>query len=407
MPGNQLLRTAIREAGWTFAKTAEEVNAVGAEVGLKLYYDRTSVGHWVAGTIPRKDTIPCVVAAFTRRLGRPMSPRLLGWPDTDAADPWAGEVLMRLTQIGQHDMLGRRSVLTTGLYSLAALAVPTAPAPRSATGGAAAAQQVRDTTRHLADLDDLYGGGAARAAVAAYLTRHVVPQLHAASAIAARPAMFAAASECTYLAGWMAADDMCSALAQRYYVQAIRLADEAGDPIARARVLRGLSLQALELGHSSEALAVADAALDAIRGGCPARTRAWIVGMRAEALAAVGRSREARSDLRTAERLLEAADSPPKNEWTGNYRRESWQHQAGTLLARLRDPEAETHLAASLASRRTVERRTRALIGVRLAVLQRRRSAANEAQHTLAQIRDDLDVSSARVRFVLAQIQQR
>lgn len=82
--------------------------------------------------------------------------------------------------------------------------------------------------------------------------------------------MFAAASECTYLAGWMAADDMCSALAQRYYIQAIRLADEAGDPLARARVLRGLSLQALELGHASEALAVADAALDAIRGGCPA-----------------------------------------------------------------------------------------------------------------------------------------
>lgn len=400
MPVNIALRAAIEEAGWTLAQTASAVNAVGAENGLKLYYDRTAVSHWLAGTVPRKDALWCAVEAFARRLGRPMNPQSLGWPGTEITvmDPWSGEVLMRLTQIGRDDMLDRRSVLTTGVYSLAALAIPAAPRPLQRSGTAGATEQIRETTRCLSRLDDLYGGGAARSTVAAYLTHDVVPLLRTARG-PARTEMFSAAADCAYLAAWMAADDMRSALAQQYYVQAVRLADEAGDPIARGRILRSLALQALELGHPAEALHIADAAVAAIRCGCPARTRAWILGMRAEALAAVGGGREARSVLRAAEQLLEAADSPPEGQWTGSYRREAWQHQAGTLLARLDDQnEAEMQLAASLASRRTVERRSRVLIGARLARVQYRRGDRDAATQTLARLRDDIEaVSSARI----------
>ncbi|WP_231331999.1 hypothetical protein [Actinomadura graeca] len=44
---------------------------------------------------------------------------------------------------------------------------------------------------------------------------------------AARPALFVAAAELSYLAGYMAADALRTGLAQRYYIQAGRLADEA------------------------------------------------------------------------------------------------------------------------------------------------------------------------------------
>ncbi|WP_433178171.1 hypothetical protein [Actinoallomurus sp. CA-150999] len=405
MPINSALRAAIEEAGWTLAQTSSAVNTVGAENGLRLYYDRTSISHWLSGTVPRKDALPCAVEAFARRLARPMSPQSLGWPDTGIvlSDLWAGEVLMRLTQIGRDDMLDRRTVLTTGVYSLAALAVPAAPSPRQIPSGAEAAQRIRETTRHLAQLDDLYGGGAARSTVAAYLTHDVVPMLRVARG-PARAEMFSAAADCAYLAAWMAADDMRSALAQQYYVQAVRLADEAGDPIARGRLLRSLALQALELGHTTEALDIADAAVTAIRRGCPARTQAWILGMRAEALAAANRGPEARTVMRSAERLLEAADSPPEYQWTGSYRRESWQHQAGTLLASLGDlAEAEGHLAASVATRQPIERRTRALIGTRLARVQYRRGDRDAATQTLGRLRDDIaSVTSARIDHELA-----
>ena len=78
------------------------------------------------------------------------------------------------------------------------------------------------------EMDDLYGGGHARTTVAAYLVQEVAPLLRGTTG-RARPDLFTAAAEMAYL-DWMSADDMRPGLAQRYYIQAIRLADEAGAP---------------------------------------------------------------------------------------------------------------------------------------------------------------------------------
>lgn len=97
----------------------------------------------------------------------------------------------------------------------------------------------------------------------------------------------------TYLLGWIAADPKAG-LAQRYYIQAARLAHEAGNPLMPSTVLRSLAVQAIELGHNPQGLALAEAAADGIRRGCPPRKRAWITGMHAEALAATGDRRRQR-----------------------------------------------------------------------------------------------------------------
>jgi hypothetical protein len=73
-------------------------------------------------------------------------------------------------------------------------------------------------------------------------------------------------------------------------------------------------------------------AIASLRAGCPIRTRAWITGVHAEALAAADDGWEARRALRRAERDLERADSRPDGEWTGNYRRESFDHQTLTQV---------------------------------------------------------------------------
>jgi hypothetical protein len=181
-------------------------------------------------------------------------------------------------------------------------------------------------TRRLADADDLYGGGHARATVAAYVTRDVAPLLRGTTG-KARPALFRAAAEVAYLAGWMAADGGASGLAQRYYVQAVRLGDEAGDPLVRSTALRSMAVQAVEFGHAAAGLALADAAAAGLRQRCPLRTRAWITGMQAEANAVAGNRRQALALLRVAEQDLERADSLPESQWTGNYRRESFEHR--------------------------------------------------------------------------------
>jgi hypothetical protein len=410
---NTALHEAITTIGWTLAATAQAVNTVGAENNTPLTYGPTSVAHWLAGVTPRAEAIPIAVEAFARGLGQPhLTAADLGWHvdrvTEPSSDPWHGDPVAWLTRIGRDDM-NRRTAISTGLYSVAALTIPPAPrrppapAARASTAGPDDVSRIREATRSFADLDDRCGGGHGRTAIAAYLVAEVTPLLRNTTG-GARPDLFRAASELAYLAGYMAADGGESGLGQDYFIEAVRLADEAGDPLLRATALRSMAVQAIELGHAHKAVDIAEASMDALRGGCPARTLAWVTGAYAEALAATGAGREARQALRRAERDLEGADSTPEALWFGGYRRESFNHQAGTLLASLGDlAEAEVHLVASVGSRRTVERRTRALVGSRLARVQYCRGNRDAARATLWSLRGDLaGVESARVRRELA-----
>ena len=301
-------------------------------------------------------------------------------------------------------MLNRR----TALYTLAAAtlpaAIPTVPArPGPARrAGAADIERIRQTTRVFGDLDDRFGGGHARTAAAAYLTHEVVPLLQGTTG-RARPELFSAAASLACLLGWMAADDLRTGLSQRYYIQAAKLAEEAGDPIVQSGVYRSLAVQAIELGHRKQAAALAEAARDGLRGGAPARTRAWVVGMCAETSAPFDRRRAVRL-LSAAEADLERADSVPEVEITGNYRRESYEHQTGLMLSQMGDHTgAEKHYALSVAARRPVERRTKALIVARVATAQMRQHRPDDAARTILDAAPDLaGISSARVHRHLA-----
>ncbi|WP_223168114.1 hypothetical protein [Nonomuraea sp. SYSU D8015] len=407
---NRALATLIEQAGWTQAATAQHVNAVAAENGQRMHYDRSAVGHWLTGTVPRPEGILAAVEAFRRRLDRPdLVPAHLGWPDPGGAppadDPWRGDPVARLATLGEDDMLDRRTVLTAGTFTLAALSglaargdTPRAPVA-GARAGAADVARVRAATSSFADLDDQYGGGHARAAVAAYLAREVTPLLHGTTG-RRRPDLFSAAAELSYLAAYMAMDAGANALAQRYYISTVRLADEAGDLVLRATALRSMAVQAAELGHDGEALALAEAAASALGGHGPPRTQAWITGMRAEAHAGAGTRWEALSLLHRTETQLERADSPPESEWTGNYRRESLEHQIGLTLTRLGDhATAARHFAASMNGRRPVERRTRTLIGLRAAHAYLRAGDIEQAAATVLGLGEDVRlISSGRVR---------
>ncbi|MEZ7124383.1 hypothetical protein ACBR40_03520 [Nonomuraea sp. AD125B] len=420
---NRALAALIEQAAWTHAALARHVNAAAAANGDPLHYDRSAVGHWLTGTVPRPEGVVAVLEAFRRRLGRPdLAAAHLGWPDPGAAppdDPWHGDPVARLATLGEDDLLNRRAVLTAGTFTLAALSslaagtrVPAAAkvaagvAARITSGGRAPARagaadvtRIRAATAGFADLDDQYGGGHARAAVAAYLAREVTPLLHGTTG-RRRPDLFGAAGELSYLAAYMAMDAGANALAQRYYISAVRLADEAGDLVSRATALRSMAVQAAELGHDEEALALAEAAASALGGHGPPRTQAWVTGMRAEAHAAAGTRHDALSLLHRTETQLERADSRPESEWTGNYRRESLEHQIGLTLTRLGDHAgAARHFAASMDARRPVERRTRTLIGLRAAHAFLRAGDVERAAVTVLGLSEDVRlVASARVR---------
>ena len=102
-------------------------------------------------------------------------------------------------------------------------------------------------------------------------------------------ALFGATAELTRLAGWMAFDTGQQEAAQRYYIQALRLARAAADVPLGGYVLASMSLQATYRGFADEGVDLAQAALERNRGLATARTMSFFRLVEARAHAQGGR----------------------------------------------------------------------------------------------------------------------
>ena len=101
-------------------------------------------------------------------------------------------------------------------------------------------------------------------------------------------ALFGATAELTRLAGWMAFDTGQQEAAQRYYIQALRLARAAADVPLGGYVLASMSLQATYRGFADEGVDLAQAALERNRGLATARTMSFFRLVEARAHAKAG-----------------------------------------------------------------------------------------------------------------------
>ncbi|WP_420156635.1 hypothetical protein [Nocardiopsis sp. CNT-189] len=169
----------------------------------------------------------------------------------------------------------------------------------------------------------------------------------------------------------MAWDDEAHGLAERYFLQALGLAAEADDPLTYATVLRGMSIQAGDLGHRTEALHLVEAATSAAGTAAPPRMRAFLLGQEAVAHAALGDRRSALNSFGKAERHLEAATS--KVETFGSYHHASLAYQEAHLRSHLGDLDgAVKAMRTSNRRRPAAERRSRAISTAQLAEMQYR-----------------------------------
>ncbi|MBB5918602.1 hypothetical protein BJY24_007514 [Nocardia transvalensis] len=115
-------------------------------------------------------------------------------------------------------------------------------------------------TTAFRDLDNKMGGGRVRLTIVQYLHNSVAPLLRGSYAEAVGRQLFAATAELTKLAGWAAYDQEEHGLAQRYLIQALRLARAAGDPGLGAEILAAVSHQATYVGRPGDAVDLARAA---------------------------------------------------------------------------------------------------------------------------------------------------
>ncbi|WP_416371198.1 hypothetical protein [Streptomyces sp. MB09-01] len=189
-------------------------------------------------------------------------------------------------------------------------------------------------TDHIAGILDELGGGHARPMAAAFLANTVMPWITADATPQVREQMLAAAADLVYLTGWMAMYERAHSLGQRYFVQALGLAGDAQDHVTYCRTLRGMALQASNLGHGPKALELADSAAEAAPSAGP-RLVAFLRGQQAHGAAMVKDRRLAFARLRETEDALSRADG--RNDAVGGYDRAAYEFHVSHVLAELGD----------------------------------------------------------------------
>ncbi|MCT6776699.1 regulator [Streptomyces sp. CS7] len=178
------------------------------------------------------------------------------------------------------------------------------PGQRVGTGDVAALRSVGELFRTL---DHAYGGGHARQALVRYLEHEAEPMLRGTYGETTGRRLFAAVADLTRLAGWTSYDIAAHGLAQRYFVQALRLAQAAGDRGYGAYVLLTMSRQAVYLGHGREAVQLARVAQQGIGSAAPPLVQALLHAVEARGHAVLGEARSCTAALTRAEHALETA----------------------------------------------------------------------------------------------------
>ncbi|MEU6882751.1 regulator [Streptomyces sp. NPDC046712] len=178
------------------------------------------------------------------------------------------------------------------------------PGQRVSSGDIAALRSVGELFRTL---DHAYGGGHARQALVRYLEHEAEPMLRGTYGESVGRRLFAAAADLTRLAGWTSFDIAAHGLAQRYFVQALRLAQAAGDRAYGSYVLITMSRQAVYLGHGREAVQLARVAQQGVGSAAPPVVQALLHAVEARGHGVLGEARACSASLARAERALEAA----------------------------------------------------------------------------------------------------
>jgi len=156
-------------------------------------------------------------------------------------------------------------------------------------------------------LDHAYGGGHARQALVRYLEHEAEPMLRGVYGEQTGRRLFGAAADLTRLAGWTSYDVGAHGLAQRYFVQALRLSQAAADRAYGSYVLVTMSRQAVHLGHGREAVQLTRVAQQGVGTAASPTVQALLHAVEARGHGVLGEVRACTASLARAERALESA----------------------------------------------------------------------------------------------------
>ncbi|MFP8963642.1 MFS transporter [Streptomyces nanhaiensis] len=416
---NEKLGAVLALAGISNAGLARRVNDLGAQRGLTLRYDKTSVARWVSkGMVPQGVAPHLIAAAIGSKLGRPVPLHEIGLADADPAPEVGlafprdvGAAVRSATELYRLDPAGRRGAgggvwqSLAGSFSVSAYAVPTSrwlikpadssvardasalagtagivpagpgtagagplsgpadeqrphpPVPTSLRVGHSDVAKLREAAQEARRWDSKYGGGDWRSSMVPECLRvDATPLLLGSYSDEVGRSLFGATAELTRLAGWMAFDTGQQEAAQRYYIQALRLARAAADVPLGGYVLASMSLQATYRGFADEGVDLAQAALERNRGLATARTMSFFHLVEARALAKAGDSAACGTSLAAAEGWLERSrDGDPDPSWLDFYSYDRLAADAAECYRDLKAPRQVRRFTEQALSRPTEE----------------------------------------------------
>ena len=387
---NDKLGAVLALAGISNAGLARRVNDLGAQRGLTLRYDKTSVARWVSkGMVPQGAAPHLIAAAIGQKLGRPVPLHEIGLADADPAPEVGlafprdvGQAVRSATELYRLDLAGRRAgsggiwQSLAGSFAVSAYATPASrwlitPAdssvareasPSDGSGaplkvGHSDVRKLREAAEDARRWDSKYGGGDWRSSMVPECLRvEAAPLLLGSYSDEVGRALFGASAELTRLAGWMAFDTGQQEAAQRYYIQALRLARAAADVPLGGYVLASMSLQATYRGFGDEGVDLAQAALERNRGLATARTMSFFRLVEARAHARANDAPAAGGALKAAESWLERArpgDHDPS--WLGFYSYDRFAADAAECYRDLKAPRQVRRFTEQALSKPTEE----------------------------------------------------
>jgi hypothetical protein len=263
---------------------------------------------------------PDSATASVRSLGTPSSDVGLIYPDTPAE---TSENVARLwrADLGGSPLLQAR--LDPGAWNDASLRWlidpgrrPENEITRGVRIGMADVDRFRTTMELFRQLDDRFGGGHAREALVQYLSTDAERLLRGRHTENVGCALFSATAEATLLAAWMSYDSAPgSSLAQRYFIQALALAQAGDDRLLGASVLDAMSHQATYTGRFREAANLAKAAMTGTRGIATPTLTSHFHAMEARALARLGDAKGCDRSLAEAVREFERRNPDDDPYW--------------------------------------------------------------------------------------------
>ncbi|MEU6757337.1 sporulation protein [Streptomyces sp. NPDC046685] len=217
--------------------------------------------------------------------------------------------------------------------------------------------KLREAAEDARRWDSKYGGGDWRSSMVPECLRvDAAPLLLGSYTDEVGRALFGATAELTRLAGWMAFDTGQQEAAQRYYIQALRLARAAADVPLGGYVLASMSLQATYRDFPDEGVDLAQAAVERNRGLATARTMSFFRLVEARAHAKAGDSSAAGAALRAAEGWLERARAgDPDPTWLGFYSYDRFAADAAECYRDLKLPRQVRRFTEQALSRPTEE----------------------------------------------------